>query len=76
MRDISVRVKITPGASKEMVNEIGEYALEIFVKEPAQKNMANKRVCELVARHYGALSGAARIESGHRSRNKTIRITI
>jgi uncharacterized protein YggU (UPF0235/DUF167 family) len=72
----SVRVKVTPGASKELIRVVGEYALEIFVREPAQKNLANKRVCELVAEKYGAPIKSAHIENGHRSRNKIIRITI
>jgi len=90
----SVRVKVTPGASRELVREIENENInggtdkkhsqilknlrmfEIYVREPAQKNMANRRVCELIAREYGAPPSAARIESGHRSRNKIIRITM
>jgi uncharacterized protein YggU (UPF0235/DUF167 family) len=71
-----IKVKVTPSASKELLREVGEYELEIFVREPAQKNMANNRVREIVAAHYGAPIKSARIETGHRSRNKVISITI
>jgi len=74
MLNLKVKVKVTPGASKELINEIGENMLEVFVREPAQKNMANNRVRDLIAAHYGAPTSSARIETGHRSRNKIISI--
>ena len=47
-----VKVMVTPSAKKEKVEEKnGE--LFISVKEPAQRNLANKRVRELVASHFG-----------------------
>ncbi|PIR86290.1 hypothetical protein COU13_01770 [Candidatus Kaiserbacteria bacterium CG10_big_fil_rev_8_21_14_0_10_43_70] len=72
----SVRVKVTPGASKEVFTKVGENSFEAFVREPAQKNMANRRVCELVAIYYGAPPEAARIKTGHRSRNKIINVKL
>ena len=69
-----MRVKVTPGASKEVFTKVGEHSFEAFVREPVLKNMANKRVRELVAMHYGVPFLSTRIEKGHRSRNKTIRI--
>lgn len=70
----NIKVKVTPGASKELIREVDENTLEVFVREPAQRNMANKRVREVVAAHYGAPAASARIETGHRSRNKVISI--
>lgn len=69
-----IRVNAIAGAKKESVKEIGEHCLEISVREPAEKNMANKRISELVAAHCGVLPKAARLINGHHSPNKMFSI--
>jgi len=70
-----IKVKVFPGAKKEEILDDGEGKLRIFVREPAQHNLANKRVVIVVAEHMGVLPNKVRILLGHRSTNKTIEIT-
>lgn len=69
-----IRVNAIAGAKKESVKEIGENRLEISVREPAERNMANKRIAELVAAHCGVPPKAVRLINGHRSPHKLFSI--
>ena len=48
-----VKVKVTPGSKKELFTKISDDHFEASVKEKAERNMANDRVRELVALHFG-----------------------
>lgn len=65
-----VRVKVSPGAKKERVVRTGDTEFEIAVKEPAEQNLANRRVHELIAHELGVSVKKVRIISGHRSPRK------
>lgn len=69
-----LRVIVTPGAKKESVEERGASELALSVREPAQQNLANRRVVQLVAERYGVPERAVRIISGHRSPRKMLSI--
>ena len=69
-----VKARVAPGAKKESVEKTDENSFAISVREPAERNMANTRVREIVAREYGVSPGAVRIVSGHRSRTKILSI--
>ncbi len=70
-----IKVLVTPGARKETVEEKDE-TLVITVREPAQGNLANTRVRELVALRFQQPVSSVRILTGHRSRVKMISVTI
>lgn len=69
-----IRVKAFPDAGKEVVTELGEHRLQICVREPAADNRANKRIIELIARHYSIAPAAVHIISGHHRPNKLFQI--
>lgn len=69
-----VRVKVTAGASREHVEE-EDGVLSIFVKEPPQDNMANRRVMKIVAERFNASLSSVRIVAGHHARNKTLEVS-
>lgn len=69
-----IKVLVTPGARKETVVEKGE-SLIVSVREPAQGNMANTRVRELIALRFSQPLGNVRILTGHRSRVKMVSIS-
>jgi len=73
-----IKVLVSPGAKREKVEEKGEKGdtFLISVREPAQGNLANTRVRELVAMRFHAPLGKVRILTGHRSRAKMISISI
>ena len=62
------RVEVRPGKAGA-----GEELL-IFVKEPAERNLANTRVRELVAEHLKVPLAKVRIMSGHHSPSKMLSI--
>ncbi|MEK7531100.1 MAG: DUF167 domain-containing protein [Patescibacteria group bacterium] len=69
-----VKVTVTPGAKRERVDVKSPTHLVISVKEPAKQNLANRRVIELIARHYAVTKNKVRMVSGHRSRNKVLSV--
>jgi len=74
-----ITVKVFAGAKKEKVEQPdkGEGCdLRIFVREPAQKNMANRRVRELVARYYEVVLVDVQLLTGHRSPKKRLSVII
>ncbi len=65
-----VRVRVQPGAKKEVFERISDTEFRIAVREKAERNMANGRVRELLARNYGLQEREVRLVSGHRSPHK------
>lgn len=65
-----VRVAVYPNAKKEEVLSKGEHRYEIRVKEPAERNLANARITELLAEQYDVNPKLVRIISGHHSSRK------
>ena len=68
-----IRVKVTADAARESVSS-KKGVLHIFVKEPAQGNMANRRVVQLVAKHTGTSPSHVKIVAGHHAPNKTLAV--
>ena len=67
-KELVVSAQVFAGAKKEKVIKISEEKYEIYVKEPAQNNLANKRVLYLLSQIF---KGArAEILTGHRSPKK------
>lgn len=66
-----IRVRVHAGAKKEVFEKDGDVLL-VSVKEPAEQNLANVRVLELVAKHFGILPKQIRIISGHHSPTKLL----
>lgn len=69
-----IKVTVSPGSKKETIEEVGDRAYRITVREPAEQNLANRRVCELLALEFSVPSRAVRILTGHRSRSKMVSI--
>ncbi len=65
-----VRVEVKPGSRRESVIRLDEKTLSVSVKEPAERNLANLRVRELVAEEYGVSKAGVKMISGHRSPRK------
>lgn len=65
-----VRVHAVPGARKEVVTKVDETTFNIKVKEPAERNMANGRIRELLAREFGVPLPQVTMLTGHRSPSK------
>ena len=72
--DVLIRVKAVPGSSRdEIAGAVGD-RLKVRVSVPAQAGKANDAICALLARALGVRARNVTVESGHTSRQKTIRM--
>lgn len=69
-----VKVRATTGAKKETIRVVSADTLAISVKEKAERNLANERITDLVAAHYGIPPKKIRMIKGHRSPSKTFSV--
>lgn len=77
-----IKVKVTTGAKREKFVKKGKDHFDVSVKELPERNMANRRVIELVREYFKArlndngvgqvYNGKVRIVSGHHSPSKII----
>ena len=71
-----LKVRVVPGSKKESFVQENDDIFAISVREPAERNMANDRVCELVARHFNISRSKVKIVTGHHSRSKILAVDI
>ncbi len=69
-----IHVKVTTEAKKELVKEKSSDHFEVSVREPAERNLANTRVIEVVALHFKIPKSHVRIINGHHSPTKLLSI--
>ena len=69
-----IHVKVFPDAKRQSIEQTTDHTLRIFVREPAERNQANKKVLELVADFYNLPKNHLRMITGHRSLKKIIQI--
>ncbi len=69
-----IRVIVTPKAKKEVFKVLPNGTFSIAVKEPAERNLANRRVLELVGGHFGINPKQIRIISGVHGGGKLLSI--
>jgi uncharacterized protein YggU (UPF0235/DUF167 family) len=69
-----VKVVVYAGVKKEVVKEMAEGRYEVRVKEPAEQNLANTRVRQLMAEQFQVPLGQVRIISGHHSSRKILSV--
>lgn len=68
-----IKVRVYAGGSKEEFKKISDTHFEITVKEKAERNMANRKVIELVRQHFKS-AGDVRIINGHHSPSKILSV--
>lgn len=69
-----IRVEARPNSRKESILQSDEKTYTVSVKEPAEQNMANKRIREMLAEHLEIPIGKIKMISGHRSSRKIFTI--
>ncbi len=65
-------VKVKPKARKEKIEKIDEVHYCIWVKDPAEKGKANKRVIKLLADYFSVSQSRIVIVSGFKSSTKVV----
>jgi uncharacterized protein YggU (UPF0235/DUF167 family) len=71
-----VKVRVTPGAKYESIEQKSADHFVLRVKEKPERNMANRRVLELMADSFKVPIGKVRIINGHQSGSKILSIDI
>ena len=71
-----IKVRVRTDSKRERVTKVGEHSYEIAVREPAQRNLANRRVRELIAHEYEIPTGNVRLVSGHRAVGKVLSVEV
>ena len=69
-----IKVRVTAGAKREAITEVSKSSYKISVKEPVERNLANKRVVELIAKELKLPVGKVRIINGHQSPSKMLSV--
>jgi len=67
-----IKVKVKTDSKVEKIVKKSNDHFEISVKESAERNMANKKVLELVRDYFKVYNGDVRIVNGHHSPSKII----
>ncbi len=65
-----IRVKVKPNSKKEEIKKVEDHYV-ICVKEPADKDKANKAVLKIISKHF---KKKALIKSGRTSKEKLIQL--
>ena len=71
-----IKVRVIPKAKREQIKKINSETFEITVKEPAERNLANNRIKELIAEFYGVGAEAVRLITGHHSGSKILDVKV
>ena len=69
-----IKIRVTPGAKKEEIAKKSADMFIIRVREPAERNLANQRVKELIAKEFGVPLYKVRIVTGHTSPSKILAV--
>ena len=74
MTEHLIKVRAKTGAKRESLTVVNESTLVIEVKDKPERNLANKRIVELLAAHLNISTSKIRIIKGHRTPSKTLSI--
>ena len=69
-----IHVHSFPKARTEKVIEKSPDHFDVYVREAAERNMANTRICELIALHFHIERNKVRIINGHHLPSKLLSV--
>ena len=73
---LTVSVRVHPGASREGIVVLADGSLDVRLRARAIEGQANERLVEVLADRLGLRRRDVEIVSGHRSRQKRVRIAL
>jgi uncharacterized protein YggU (UPF0235/DUF167 family) len=71
---MEIRVKVTPNARRESLEEGKDGRLIITLREPREEGRANVRLVALIAQHFLVPENRVRIVRGHQQSSKIVAI--
>lgn len=69
-----IRVRVQADAKKDSIEKLTGDSFTVSVKAPAEQNLANRRVLELIAEYFKVNPKQIRIISGHHAPGKILSI--
>ena len=69
-----IKVHVYAGMKKESVTKLKDDTFEIVTKAPAERNVANQRVREVIAEAYKVNIKQVRIVNGHHNPSKLLEV--
>ena len=72
--DITIKVKIVPGSSKNKIIGVYNDSLKITITTPPVEGKANKKCIAYLAKYFDVAKSKIEIVSGQTSKNKFIKI--
>jgi len=69
-----LKIKTHPGSKKLKLIKKAEYSFEIYVKQKAERGLANKAVVKTLSLYLKVPAGKLRLVKGAKSRNKIFEI--
>lgn len=67
-----IKLKVTVEAREEKIEKVSDDHLNIWVREKAERNQANRRILDLVKEYFHA--SRIRLVSGHHSPSKIVSV--
>jgi uncharacterized protein YggU (UPF0235/DUF167 family) len=71
-----IKVRVNAGVKKETITKKSEDSYVLNIKEKAERNMANRRVCSIIAEIYNLPIKNIRIINGHHSPSKILSVDL
>ena len=75
-RGMLIRVHVTPNAKEARVLKVGDGSFEVRVDERAVNGRANKRLLEILSKHFVVPKSRIFITKGMRSRDKIVQVNL
>jgi len=72
--DLIISVRAKPGAKQSAVSDVSAEAVSVHISAPAQKGEANAELIQFLATLLGIRKSSVLLESGHRSREKCVKV--
>ncbi len=69
-----IKIKVHPDSKEESIVSLKEDVFEVYLREPAEEGLANKRLMTLISENITPKPKRIRIVSGHLSHSKTIEV--
>lgn len=70
---MNLNIRVIPKSSRSLIKE-EDGSVRAYLTQPAQDNLANKQLIELLARYFKVKKYQIRIIRGEKSRNKVVEV--
>ena len=71
-----IRVRVLTDAREESLSKISDDHFDLRVREKAERNMANRRVIQMIAEHFEVPVHKVRIINGHHALGKILSVDL